>query len=298
MKQREIDLHSNDNTLFVTEQCNNRCIMCCQPPQRFDDIGILYAQNIQRVKNAPKDLPCIGITGGEPTLLGDTLVDLIRLIRRELPDTCIHILSNGRKFKDFDYAKRIVDAGEDKLVLGVPLHSDYEGDHDLIAGVRGAYVETIQGLYNIAMQGGYIELRVVMNRLNYRRFLPMAEFIHKNLSFVAWTAFMGMERTGFADKQSNKIWIEPIDYIVELSEAVHFLDDWHHEVAIYNIPLCLLPVDLYDYSKKSISDWKNYYPTICDACKIKEKCCGLFTTSGVEFEGLCPINRDVKLEMV
>lgn len=293
MKQREININSNDNTLFVTERCNNCCIMCCQPPQRFDDINILYAQNIERVKHAPKDLPCIGITGGEPTLLGHRLVDLIKLIREELPETDIHLLSNGRNFKNIDYAKRIVDAAEDKLVIGIPLHSDYEGDHDLIAGSQGAYVETIQGLYNIAMQGGCIELRVVINRLNYSRFLPMAEFIHKNLSFVAWTAVMGMERTGFADKKSDKIWIEPIEYMGELSEAVHFLDDWHHEVAIYNIPLCLLPVDLYGYAKKSISDWKNYYPEICNSCKMKEKCCGLFTTSSVEYEGLNALNYEV-----
>ena len=176
MKQRDIDIKSNDNTLFVTEQCNNRCVMCCQPPKRVNDIDLYFAQNIERVKNAPKDLPVIGITGGEPTLLGDKLIDLILLIRQELPNTDIHILSNGRNFKDINYAKRVVDAGEDKLILGIPFHSDYEGDHDMIAGAKGAYNETILGLYNIAMQGGCIELRIVMNSLNYNRFLPMAEY--------------------------------------------------------------------------------------------------------------------------
>ncbi len=286
MKQREINIHSNDNTLFVTEQCNNHCIMCCQPPKRLNDIDELYIQNVERIKKAPKDLPCIGITGGEPTLLGDKLVDLIELIRKELPYTDIHILTNGRNFKDFDYAQKIVEAGEDKLFLGIPLHSDYEGDHDMIAGAKGAYVETMNGLYNIVMQGGCIELRIVMNCLNYQRFLPMAKFIHKNLSFVAWTAFMGMERTGFADSKSDRIWIEPIEYMKELGEAVHFLDDWHHEVAIYNIPLCLMPQDLHGFAKKSISDWKNYYPEVCDGCSMKEMCCGLFSTSRYEYKGL------------
>lgn len=262
--------------------------MCCQPPQKQDDIDTLFRQNIQRIEQAPQDLPCIGITGGEPTLLGWKLVELVKLIRAQLPKTEIHILTNARNFKNPAYAKQIVEAGEDKLVLGIPLHSDYEGDHDLIAGVRGAYVETMQGLYNVAMNGACIELRVVMNRLNSHRFLPMAEFIHKNLSFVAWTAFMGMERTGFADKKSDSIWIEPIKYRTELSEAVHFLDGWHHEVAIYNIPLCLLPEDLYSFARKSISDWKNYYPHGCTPCTIRDKCCGLFTTSSGEFKGLTP----------
>lgn len=286
MSQREIDIHSNDNTLFVTEQCNNRCIMCCQPPKCINDIDSFYIDNIERIKNAPKDLQCIGITGGEPTLLGDRLIKLIKLIRTELPMTEIHLLSNGRNFKDIYYTTDIVEAGENKLVLGIPLHSDYEGDHDLIAGAKGAYVDTIKGLYNIAMQEGCIELRIVMNKLNYQRFLPMAEFIHKNLPFVSWTAFMGMERTGYADKLNDRIWIEPIDYMNELANAVLFMDYSHHEVAIYNIPLCLLPIQLHCYAKKSISDWKNYYPYLCDSCIMKDKCCGLFSTSSKEYKGL------------
>ena len=48
MKQRDIDIKSNDNTLFVTEQCNNRCIMCCQPPKRTNDIDLYFLQNIER----------------------------------------------------------------------------------------------------------------------------------------------------------------------------------------------------------------------------------------------------------
>ena len=143
-------------------------------------------------------------------------MELIQEIRKELPCTDIHLLSNGRAFKDSDFTKDIVEVGEDKLILGIPLHSDYAGDHDLIAGSRNAYTETMKGLYNIAMQGGIIELRIVMNKLNFSRFLSMAKFIHKNLSFVAWTAFMGMEKTRFADSKSEKIWIEPIENHAEL----------------------------------------------------------------------------------
>lgn len=286
MKQRTFDISSNDNTLFVTEQCNNRCLMCCQPPQMADDIDTLFQENLGRIKAAPKNLPIIGITGGEPSLLADRLVTLLKTIRQELPDTDIHILSNGRHFSDMDYARRVVEAGEGRLVIGIPLHSDYEGDHDRIAGARGAYTETMLGLYNLAVSGACIELRVVMNRMNYHRFPAMAEFIQKNLSFVAWTAFMGMERTGYAAKRGNKIWIEPKDYITELGKAVHYLDDWRHEVAIYNIPLCLLPSNLHAFARKSISDWKNYYPVLCEKCSVKDNCCGLFTTSTQRYKGL------------
>lgn len=286
MKQRDIDINSNDNTLFVTQQCNNHCIMCCQPPKKIDDIEYFYRQNVKRILSAPKDLPSIGITGGEPTLLGDKLISLIKLIRTNLPQTFIHILTNGRMFTDFNYAKLVSEVAEGYVTVGIPLHSDYEADHDIIAGSKNAFNETMMGLYNLAMNGIGIELRIVINKLNANRLPQMANFIFKNLSFVRWTAFMGMERVGFAETKNNKIWIEPIAYIDNLCSAVKILDDFQQEVAIYNIPLCLLPKDYHNFAEKSISDWKNQYLDICSPCKLKQQCCGFFATSSVPYDGI------------
>lgn len=260
--------------------------MCCQPPSKEDDIEALFEDNLLRMENAPKDLPIIGITGGEPTLLGDKLIRLVTRIRECLPDTDIHILSNGRNFKDAQYTSALVEAGENHIIFGVPLHSDFYHDHNMIAGAKGAFEDTITGLYNLAVSGACIELRIVMNKLNYQRFLPAAEFIHKNLPFVSWVAFMGMEFTGYAIKNENAIWIEPKEYISNLLDAVKYLDEWRYNVCIYNIPLCLLPEGFHDFAQKSISDWKNDYPDICVECRLKEKCCGLFTTSFKPYEGL------------
>lgn len=289
MKQREIDINSNDNTLFTTSRCNNRCIMCCQPPLDVDDIDKLYQENIERIYNAPKDLPMIGITGGEPTLLGDRLITLVALIREQLPDTEIHILSNGRAFVDGDYAQRLSEAGAEKLVVGVPFHSDYDKDHDKIAGCKGAFNETMIGLYNLAATGICIELRIVMNALNYTRFFAMTQYIHRNLSFVDWIAFMGMEYVGYAVKHSKNVWIEPKDFIPQLTSAVRYLAEWNYDVCIYNIPLCLLPKQFHKFAVKSISDWKNKYLDFCEQCSLKAECCGLFSTSIKPYEGLKPI---------
>ena len=290
MKQREFDIHSNDNTLFITSQCNNRCIMCCQPPLATDDLEELFQENTERIMNAPKELTSIGITGGEPTLLGDKLISLVALIREQLPDTDIHILSNGRAFVDGKYTLRLAEAGGGRLMVGVPLHSDYSGDHDKIAGCKGAFNETMIGLYNLAVANIGIELRIVMNALNYKRFLPMAQFIHRNLPFVDWIAFMGMEYVGYAIKHSKNIWIEPKNYIPELCGAVKYLAEWNYDVCIYNIPLCLLPEQFRPFAEQSISDWKNKYMDFCEECSVKTNCCGLFSTSIKPYEGLNPIS--------
>lgn len=288
MKQRVIDLNSNDNTLFCTSQCNNRCMMCCQPPMKVDDIDELFEENMQRIRTAPKDLKLIGITGGEPTLLGEKLVALIKEIRENLPSTEIQLLSNGRQFANIEFTRKISEAGGNMLYVGVELHSDYYKDHDVIAGAKGAYRETMRGIYNLATCGIPIELRIIMCALNYKRFYQIAEFIHRNLPFVSWIAFMGMEDTGWATKNRKRIWIEPLEYQDELLRAIKFLSDWNYQVSIFNIPLCLLPKYLHDYARKSISDWKNVFTKECEGCTLKNNCCGLFSTSKKIFESIHP----------
>lgn len=282
-------IDSNDNTLFTTARCNNNCIMCCQPPLTNDDIDEFFERNIGIIDRAPKDIPVVGISGGEPTLLGDKLINLITHIRTTLPEADIHMLSNGRNFKDIEFTRQVCEAADDKLFVGVPLHSDYYRDHDIIAGAKEAYNETIAGIFNLSALGAVIELRIVINKLNYMRLPQIAEFIHKNLPFVGWTAFMAMEHIGHAVSNERNIWIEPIDYVSQLTEAVQILAQWRKEVAVYNVPLCLIPESIHTFAQKSISDWKNKYLPICDECSLKPKCCGLFATSKKPFKGLNPI---------
>jgi len=260
--------------------------MCCQPPLDNDDIEELYDRNIGIIERSPKDIPVVGISGGEPSLLGERLIDLIKHIRKTLPDADIHMLSNGRNFKDIEFAQKVCEAADGKLFVGIPLHSDYYRDHDLIAGAKEAYNETMAGIFNLSALGAVIELRIVINKLNYIRLPQMAEFIHKNLPFVGWTAFMAMEHIGHAVSNERNIWIEPIDYASQLTEAVQILAQWRKEVAVYNVPLCLIPESIHSFAEKSISDWKNKYLPICDECSLKPKCCGLFATSKKPFKAL------------
>lgn len=292
MKDR-FDIDSNSNILFVTEQCNNHCIMCCQPPKRKDDFDYYYKKNVALIKSAPIETKVVCITGGEPTLAGYRFIELVRLVRDELPDTDIQILSNGRSFADHSFAKQLKDVGGDKIFIGIPLHSDYAGDHDKIAGSKGAFNETMLGLYNLADEGIAVELRVVINKMNYERLPQLAEYIFKNLYFVSWVALMGMEDTGYAPKNANQIWVEPKEYTTQMCKAVDILDGWGIPVAIFNIPLCLLSPDYHQFAAQSISDWKTKYLDFCDNCLLKDKCCGLFATSKKTYLGLNPYVKNL-----
>lgn len=284
-----IDINSNDNVLFITSQCNNRCLMCCQPPNNSNDLERNYIKNIRLIDTAPTTLPSIGITGGEPTLLGNKLFSLINHIKDKLPETEIHLLTNGRAFADLNYAKKLKQCGSDKILIGIPIHSDCALDHDYITQSKGSFDETMLGLYNLERCGFDIELRIVLNKITCQRLPQMANFIYRNLPFVRYVAFMGMEYTGCTIKNHDLVWIDPLEYKEQLERAVCELSRWGLNVSVFNLTHCVLNKNLWKHAIKSISDWKNIYADFCGECSMKEKCCGLFSTSRRQSQGLHPI---------
>lgn len=266
------------NFLLATERCNSNCLMCSQPPRDRNDVPYLHSLHKQLIPLIPKSCGHLGITGGEPTLLGSLFFDLLGLIKEELPNTAVHCLTNGRSFAWRSMTARLAEVGCEHLTLGIPLYADYCHLHDYIVQAKGAYNQTMQGLYHLAEHGQQIELRVVLHKQTIPRLVKLAHFIYKNLPFVAHVAFMGLEYQGYTPFNIDKLWIDPVYYMAELGEAVEFLAQMQVPVSIYNTPLCLLPEHLWPYSRKSISDWKNVYLNECKSCSMLEQCGGLFAS--------------------
>jgi hypothetical protein len=90
---------------------------------------------------------------------------------------------------------------------------------------------------------------------------------------------MGLEVTGFTRANLEDLWVDPVEYASQLSEAVNILDRYGVRTSIYNLQRCLLPKSLWSYAVKSISDWKNKYYEECDGCIEKNNCGGFFASS-------------------
>ena len=266
---------SNSNTMLATERCNSFCIMCSQPPREVDD-GWLVDEMLETIPLVDPDESQLGISGGEPTLLGDDLLVVLDRARRVLPDTGLHILSNGRRFADEAFARTVCAVRHPNLTWGIPVYSDCPEIHDYVVQARSAWHETLAGLYNLAKHGANIEIRVVVQRPNVERLGELAYFIFRNLTFAKHVAFMGLEPIGFARTNYKKIWIDPVDCMNALREAVFFLANRGMTVSLYNFPLCTVPVELRPFSRQSISDWKNTYLPECAGCGLRSKCCGFF----------------------
>ena len=266
---------SNSNTLLATERCNSLCLMCSQPPQDLDD-SYLVDEMLETILLVDRDEHQLGISGGEPTLLGEDLLVVLCHARRHLPGTGLHVLSNGRRFADSAYARRVAAVRHPGLVWGIPVYSESPEIHNYIVQARGAWTETISGLFNLARVGADIEIRVVVQRANYERLPELAYFIFRNLTFARHVAFMGIEPIGFAPANRDSLWVDPADCAGPLKEATFFLANRGMDVSVYNIPLCSLPGELWEFARKSISDWKNTYLPECARCRVHDECCGFF----------------------
>jgi len=269
---------SKHNALLVTERCNSYCLMCSQPPVDRDDSGLveINLEAIRLMNPAPASL---GITGGEPTLLGENLFRIFHELKLRLPDTAIHMLTNGRRFAWPDFTEAFIDVGHSRLMLGIPLYSDTASEHDYVVQARGAFDQTIQGLYQLARYDQPIEIRIVVHALTVPRLRDISEYIYRNLTFASHVAFMGLEITGFTRPNLDKLWIDPYDHQDELRAAVDYLAIRGMNASVYNHPLCLLPRELWKFARKSISDWKNIYFDICGSCGVKESCGGFFKSA-------------------
>jgi His-Xaa-Ser system radical SAM maturase HxsC len=267
---------SGHNTLFATERCNSNCLMCSQPPKDVDDTAGLTERNLQLIDFLQPAPEYLCITGGEPTLLGDNLLKIVTKLRDTLPETYVHMLTNGRRFAWAEFTAQFASIRHPSFSVGIPLYSDDAAQHDHVVQARGAFEQTVLGLHQLARYDIETEIRVVLHALTIPRLTHLAEYICRNLTFVDHVAFMGLEHIGYAPRNMDKLWIDPVDYQAELEESVATLKRFGIETRIYNLQLCVLKQGLWKYAAQSISDWKNEYVDICDKCAVRERCAGFF----------------------
>lgn len=269
---------SLNNALLATDRCNSYCLMCSQPPIDRDD-SELVAVNIEAIRLMSPAPRTLGITGGEPTLLGENLFRVFDAMKHCLPETHVHMLTNGRRFAWPDFTAAFAAARHSRLTLGIPLYADNAPEHDYVVQARGAFDQTMQGLHQLARVGQPVEIRVVLHALTVPRLTDLAEFIYRNLPFAAHVALMGLEITGFTKPNLKILWVDPYDYQAELQRAVEYLAVRGMNVSLYNHPLCVLPRSLWKFARKSISDYKNIYLDACGPCAVLQQCGGLFKSA-------------------
>lgn len=270
-------IQSGTNTLYVTNACNSRCLFCPQPSTL--DNGTLYNDCIELIKLVADAGAIVNVSGGEPTLSRERFIRLLSFSADKWPSTKLFVLTNGRLLKDCSYVEEIfVVRNQETIGFGIPLYSDSSVGHDAIVGVNGAFGQTIQGLFNLALKHAEIEIRFVISKMNYKRLPKLVEFIGRNIPFVTRIAVMGLEPMGYCRENWDRFWIDPENYVETLVEAASEAMNYNITMFLYNMQLCCLPKELHGIAFASISEWKRVYVHECNACPMRCECGGFFAS--------------------
>lgn len=269
---RESDVH---HTLFLTNRCNSYCLMCSQPPTAYDD-SWLVAEAIEIVRHMRISPRVIGLTGGEPLLLGRGLRRILDSIASHHPKTAIEVLTNARLLSGEALVDQTLNGLGTSVSWLVPLYGHADFLHDFVVQSPGAFDETLGGLLALQERKQPIQLRVVLITPVLQVLPELCRFIARNLPFVREVALMACEPTGFALANREHCEADLTDWSESLSHATRELARHRVPFIFMNAPLCALPRHLWDHAHKSISDWKNVYASECARCAVKDRCSGLF----------------------
>ncbi|HCY55654.1 MAG TPA: His-Xaa-Ser system radical SAM maturase HxsC [Oceanicaulis sp.] len=259
------------NTLLITERCDQLCIMCSQPPKKSHTD--LFDHFFEACLLADKGAD-IGLSGGEPTLFKGQIFDLIDRVRALRPEIRFHILTNAQHFEDDDIP--VLAAFGEAVCWGVPLYSTEASEHDDIVGKQGAHAALTNGLARLVRSGSVLELRTVVMRQNMHRLPELARWVRTHLPGVDCWAVMQLERQGFARTRWAAQFFDHSNDFSKLAEALSYAAAYGLPVTLYNFPRCTVPEAYRDFAPSTISDWKRAYFDDCEACSQKVLCGGLF----------------------
>ena len=122
--------HKGDksHTFITSLECNNDCYYCANENQILKDNAPL----IQQYDNYPKkdELKSIGITGGEPFLFKDEVINFIRYVKLDHPECYIRVYTCGNLIDD-KLIKELKDSGLDEIRVSIKPESMQDSDYNV-----------------------------------------------------------------------------------------------------------------------------------------------------------------------
>lgn len=155
----------------INGHCNMSCGFCFidRTVPDFDTEGLKRAIDTLAAQN----LDHLVLSGGEPTLHPD--LDVLVAHAKALGFRTVEIQSNGVKAAELGYAKRLAEAGLDKIT--VSLHSVDPEHSDKITRLPGAFGKTMAAMHNFRELGVLTQVAHVITRSNFQELPETVRFL-------------------------------------------------------------------------------------------------------------------------
>lgn len=265
--------------------CNNDCLFCLFCGSRDEKIS--HEKIIEGIdKLGLKRGNPIILSGGEPTLR-DELAEIIQY--SESKGYEVSMISNGRRFSDKSYTKKIAKSGLNSVTICI--HGPGPKLHDSITQKKGSFDETIAGIKNLMDAGVNVKVKVVVNKLNHKLLEKIVDYVNQNLPNVNRIVFASLSIKGNALKNKERVVVRLKDCVSLIEKAVDRAGKVGITCDFDMFPYCVFDKKYYrnihtrkhdgvlilDGSNNKNLDTAYYlkgrFP-ICDKCKFVGKCPG------------------------
>ncbi|MCD6229823.1 MAG: radical SAM protein [Candidatus Diapherotrites archaeon] len=211
---------TNREHIVVTGKCNNKCIFCLNgainpchksTEEIFNRIDKAARENIDRVI----------FSGGEPTV-HPNIANFVEHAKYNGFKT-IQLVSNGRKFSDPSFTKKLVEAGMTEITFSV--HGHNAQLHDMLTDIPGSFDELVTGIRNAQrFPNLIISVDIALISKNYP-FLPeIAKFIVDELEIRRDLNIVGTAPSGRAYENRKNIFPDMKKAAPKIKEAVEWLE--------------------------------------------------------------------------
>ncbi len=275
----------------VTFKCNNNCLTCINdmvyhPEKKVlgkKDCVYVPTDQIKSKIDSLKDLEdnTMSFTGGEPTI-SDDFFELLEYTRKKYEDDIlIFVVSNGRMFSSKSFLEKMVSTlppdGNNRF--GIAIFGHQPKLHDTITRAKGSFDQTVKGVKNLLNKGYDVELRIIINRMNYKKLPEIAEWISENLKEVFRVVMIHMKYTGNAIKNIEKIKVKLSESNNYAVDAAEIMEKNGLNVRMFHFPLCTIPKKHWDKAKgvtKQKEELK--FSDKCEECSAKYECPMIWST--------------------
>lgn len=261
--------------IAIWNKCNNKCLMCSNPPNygKWGDYGFdALASRIKKISRTEKE---IYLTGGEPTLHPDFFA-LLNLLRKRCPNARIVLDTNGRMFYYKDFFKKCLNYGN--LEFQISLCGHAATLHDKITGAKGSFEQSVGGIKNLLLsgiKGKEIEIRVVIHKLTLESLEKIYNFIGKNFPQIERLIFIFMEFEGAAGENRKIVGITYAKARPYLEKFFRKIENPHFKIRFYHFPLCVLPFGFWPYLWRTLPEKEIAFLPSCSDCFYKKHCLGI-----------------------
>jgi len=211
--------------------CNNDCMFCMSKHPGLKP-RFVSKELIKKDISSSEGFSKVTFLGGEPTIYPD-LVELVKFSRANGFDN-VHIISNGRRFADMKYLRRIIDAGTTDV--SVSIHSHDEKTENRLTQTNG-FSEKIMGLENLRKLNVRTYINMVVNTLNFKK-------LEESISFFRELGVTHFRLNSMMPDSGNaKLNIDLLPRFQDIAKVIERIDRKGINLTVGDFPPCVFSLD-------------------------------------------------------